>query len=162
MSVAIYGGGAIGGPSVIVKNTLASGADSGSFSAGAWRTREMNDLVHNEIGASLAANRLFLPIGRYYAQVGAIGRKCDAHQVQLWHVPGALGFALFLGECHAASGTNGGQTMATASGYFDLAVANNVEVQHRGSTSQSSRAFGLETGFGNNWSNLVLNLWKVA
>ncbi len=49
-----------------VQDQKAQGTDGGTFTTGAWRTRDLNTVLKNEIsGASLAGNRVTLPAGIY-------------------------------------------------------------------------------------------------
>ena len=48
------------------------GTQGGAFTAGAWQTRDLNTVLTNTItGASLTANQITLPAGKYYVEASA-------------------------------------------------------------------------------------------
>lgn len=51
---------------------LHKGTHGGTFTAGAWRTRDLNTVLTNTIsGASLSNNQITLPAGKYYVEASA-------------------------------------------------------------------------------------------
>ena len=55
-----------------IRDEKAQNTAGGTFTSGAWRTRDLNTVKTNEItGASLAANQITLPAGTYWVEWSA-------------------------------------------------------------------------------------------
>ena len=56
-------------PFLHIQDQKPQGTHGGTFTSGAWRTRDLNTVLTNTItGASLATNQITLPAGKYYVE----------------------------------------------------------------------------------------------
>lgn len=149
-------------PTLLVEDHKTSGTAGGTFTAGDWRTRDLNTAVVNTItGASLASNQVTLPAGTYEvvarspAQDGA--GTANPHQARLYDVTN--GAELLRGTSqNTGYGIN---TVSVIQGRFTLAATAALEVQHRITTTRSTDGFGRAASFGTEiYTQLLLR--KVA
>jgi len=127
------------------QETQSSGTPGGTFSAGAWRTRTLNDEVFDDIGASVGTNQVTLPAGTYEVRASAPGYQCGRHVIRLQNVSDATTVAE--GEC-AFSGegylvTNRSELLDR----FTITASKVFELQHRCDDSQATNGFGVNNGF---------------
>ena len=144
-----------------VQDEKASGVGGGSFSAGAWRTRDLNTVKVNQIsGASLATNQVTLPAGTYFAQWSAPGYIIDRHQTKLRNVTDSTD--LGMGASHFGYSVAPDFVSSDSSGstYFVLAGTKVLELQHRCETG-SAGGFGVDSGFTTNNVYGRLTIWKL-
>lgn len=144
-----------------------SGTDGGTFTAGDWRTRDINTTVTNEItGASLASNQITLPAGTYYIEarspVYSGGSALSNHQARLRDITGSsdllLGSSEIVIQGAASTGSSG---RSYISGRFTLSVESDLEIQHRCTVTASNNGFGAGAGFGTEVFTDV-KIWKVG
>ena len=63
-----------------IQDQKPQGTNGGTFTSGAWRTRDLNTVLTNTItGASLADNQITLPAGKYYVEASAPAYQTFAH-----------------------------------------------------------------------------------
>lgn len=139
------------------------GTDGGTFTSGAWRTRDLNTvLVNNIVGASLNTNRITLPAGTYFIVAEAPALGCSSHVSRLEQItPSPL--TLINGTPSNSPVTNGSVVFSKMWENIILSEQVIMELQH---ICYSTRA---DVGFGAGYNmGQVLNIysdvkiWKVA
>jgi hypothetical protein len=149
------------GPTYAIFRDFKSGnASGGTFTSGAWRTRDLNTTVINNItGCSLASNQVTLAAGTYYVNATAPGRTVDNHQTRLYNTTDSaeLGFGT---DAYIAAGVNASGTSPLQT-YFTLAGEKVIELQHRCLTTRADDGFGQNNGFGTE-TYAVITIVKVA
>lgn len=117
-----------------VRDVKASGANGGTFTSGAWRTRDLNTVLANTIaGASLSSNQITLPAGTYSVEARApmyatAGAAIWAAMARLAVVAGS---AVAMGSS-TGHGGSGAYTFSASEvrGRFTLAAPSVLELQH--------------------------------
>lgn len=142
-----------------VVDQKAQNTGGGSFTSGAWRTRDLNTVRTNEItGASLASNQITLPAGTYYCEWSAPAYAADPllgtseHKTRLQNITD--GTEILIGQALRASGG----APSIGHGRFTLAAQKVIQLQHRISNNGD---FGQAT----NWSVEIysqIKIWKIA
>ena len=123
-----------------VRDEKAQNTDGGTFTAGAWRTRDLNTSKTNTIGgASLAANQVTLPAGTYWCEIKVPAHNVDQHQARLYNVTGAA--VLVIGTSESTS-TSLIQTSSWIRGRFTLTASSALEVRHWCITTRADTGFG--------------------
>lgn len=139
-----------------------SGAASGTFTSGAWRTRNLSAEV-SDVGnhAVLAANQVTLKAGTYRFRGIAPAHKVDGHQVRLQNITAGTTIAFGTSAyCSSAAGLGTeNNTYSEVVGRVTFAVDSVVELQHQCVTTQATDGFGLFAGFGGNVYS-SLEFWK--
>ena len=73
----------------LFQDQKADGTSGGTFTSGAWRDRDMNTEVYNNIpGLSLNVSngQLTIPAGEYIIKTKAMAYKCGAHQTRIYNL----------------------------------------------------------------------------
>jgi hypothetical protein len=146
VGVGVSGGGAAASGSIVIARDLkAANTPGGTFTAGAWQTRDLNTLENpHAVAASLATNQLTLPAGiwRFWATAAA-GNGVLRHQLRLRDITAAA--TAVLGK----SAAQGGSTITHSffTGRYESLVETIYELQHRCSTTVATSGFGLAVNF---------------
>lgn len=138
---------------LIVADEKPAGTSGGTFTSGAWRTRDLNTVRYNTItGASLASNQITLPAGTYYISASAPaytnGHNIDNHKAKLRNITTStdtligtsesFSNAQYLGQAHL-------QTRSFIVGVFTIEGETTFEIQHRCYETQNNTGFGKES-----------------
>lgn len=143
-----------------VRDEKTSGVAGGSFTSGAWRTRDLNQSKTNTItGASLSSNQITLPTGSYWIDASAPAIKVDSHRVRLYNTTASA--EILLGTTEYAVNTVDAHTRSFVRGAFTLSGSSVLELQHRCTTTYNTNGFGLASGLGTEvYAEVVI--WKTA
>jgi hypothetical protein len=148
-----------------VQDRKAAGAAGGTFTSGAWRTRDLNTVVANNIsGASLATNQVTLPAGTYFVEGMASAFGVAGCVSRLYNTTASA--VLLTGNALRSTDIAGSlqvNVVNVISGVFTLAGSSVVELQHVGQQTYATNGFGLCTDLGqahNIYSDL--KIWKLA
>ena len=116
-----------------IQDQKAQGVQGQSLSSGAWRTKDLNTVVTNEIsGASLATNQITLPAGTYWADISSpvYGQpNASLHKAKLYNITDAAN--TIIGTSERCSHSSNSSTCSFITGKFTIAGAKVFEVQHR-------------------------------
>jgi hypothetical protein len=122
-------------------DTKASSTTGGTFTSGAWRTRDLQTTQSNSItGCSLASNQITLPAGTFRITGFAPATFVDRHQTRIYNITGSA--MLILGMSAYNEGNVGSVGASFFDGVVTLASSTVIELQHYGQTTQSSFGFG--------------------
>lgn len=145
-----------------VRDEKSNGTDGGTFTSGAWRTRDLNTVKTNEItGASLSNDQITLPAGTYFCQAKAAAHESlQANKLRFRNVTDSttelVGLPLDLSDT-AQTGA-----IATVEGRFEIAGEKTFELQHRAQSGASTTGFGQATSFGEVEVYADVLIWKVG
>lgn len=146
---------------ILLRDEKAAGTDGGSFTAGAWQTRELNTKVV-DVGsyAALSANQITLPAGTYRCRIQCPAYAVNKHQARLYNVTNAA--VLLLGSSQRnASASALFVVPSIIAGRFTLATTKVLEVQHRCETTQAGSGLGQSSGFDTEIYTIA-EFWKEA
>jgi hypothetical protein len=132
----------------------------GTFTSGAWRTRDINTSQFNNItGASIASKQITLPSGTFMVVATAPFQRVDQN---------ALRFQNITDTSTTINGQNAYTDSATAvcgsaylSGTFTIAASKTFELQHRCVTTRGGDGFGPSNSFTTD-VYAVVSIWKVG
>lgn len=151
-------------------------SQGGTFSAGAWRTRQLNAVADNGLNIQVANNRMTMDAGVYYVEGWAACQGVRANVLKLINV--TTNQDLLIGPSVMSSVTENpadvqANTYTPIDGYFVLESQAAVQLQHLCLVTKSSNGFGA-VGAGVVGSTLTqanlgmparlvnLKLWKVG
>lgn len=169
----IIGGSGDGGIGVLsvdallhVEDQKPAGTDGGTFTAGAWRTRDLNTVMTNTIaGASLASNQVTLPAGEYWVEATIPGVAVSTGMrmvARLYDVANSVQL-IQSNDGSASPSSAGGSSFNHISGIVSLSAETNFQLQHYSHQSTSNIGFGQGSDFGQGHSKFsVLKIWKVG
>ncbi len=152
-----------------VVDQKATGTNGGSFTSGAWRTRDLNTIRTNEIaGASVATNRITLPAGTYFIEWSADAASDNdstEHKTRIRNITDNT--TILVGSGGYMDGAIGLSTALIQSkscgkGRFTIAATKVIELQHQISVTQNTNGFGVAAGFGEVEVYSQVSVWKVG
>ncbi len=125
-----------------VRDEKSANTDGGTFTVGAWRTRDLNTVKTNEIsGASVASNQITLPTGTYFIRARAPAMRVGNHTAKLFDTTGTAD--LVIGSATRSVGsTADSMTDSVIMGQFTLSVESVLEIQHQGKATVADLGFG--------------------
>jgi len=131
---------------IIFVDSKAASTNGGTATSGAWRTRDITNLIINRIaGASLSTNQITLPAGTYRWVSEHPAYTVNQHQAKLYNITDTsdVGFG-------ASSYTSNTESITTNSKIvreFTIASSKVFEVQHRVSTTRATDGWGIAASF---------------
>ena len=153
------GGGGDGMPFVHIRDTKNSGTSGGTFTSGAWRTRDLTEKkVDTDNICTLAANQFTLPAGTYRMIARAPGNRVGWHQAWLYNVDTEE--KIMIGSNAFTYASAAVQTDSWLIGRFTIAVETTFEIQHRCGTTRSSDGFGRTNDWTGNEIYTEVLLWQ--
>lgn len=136
-----------GSPSAVVIDEKAAGTQGGTFTSGAWRTRDLTVIQNDPSGIvlGLAANQVTLAAGTYAFFAIAPAFRVNNHKTRLRNQTASTDIAF--GQSMISSLAEFSDNASTVFAQAVFTVQTNIAVQHRGSNTQATNGFGNATGF---------------
>ncbi len=124
------------------------GTSGGTFTSGAWRTRDLQtEIADTNLLASVAANQITLEQGDYWVRASAPAYRVGGHLLRLQNITD--GSTLLRGEnAFAQTGATGSVTPALLSGRITLPTSKLLELQHQCAVTKITNGFGGQTSLG--------------
>ena len=143
-----------------VRDEKANNTAAGTFTSGAWRTRELNTIKTNEItGASLSSNQITLPTGTYYIKALVPAFNVSRHQAVLYNTTDSS-FDL-IGTSEFVSGGTG-LSRSFVNGRFTISAQKTFELQHQCETTDGGNGLGVKSTFGQVCVYAEVQIWRTA
>jgi hypothetical protein len=120
---------------------------SGTFTTGAWRTRDLNTSVFNGItGCSLSSNQITLAAGTYAIIATGPAYDCNRHQLRLRNITDST--TTLTGDSnYLRSFADPSAGAANLSGAFTIAGTKVFELQHINQQTSTTNGFGVAANF---------------
>lgn len=145
----------------IICDEKADTAEGGTFTSGAWRTRDLNTTIADPDSiVSIASNQFTLGAGSYLIEASAPGFDTDRHQARLYNVTTAT--VVQYGQNMYAHSTYNGANNATLFARVTIAGSTTFEIQHRCQTTKSNNGFGVDNSFGETSIFTIVKIFKEA
>jgi hypothetical protein len=144
-----------------IRDEKAAGTQGGTFTNGAWRTRDLNTVKTNTItSASLASNQITLPAGTYFIQGHAPSMRVEGNITRIYNITDSS--QVSLGQNNHSGGVSGQSGISTVSCIVTITATKVFELQHYSQTTTATLGFGVrnETGQGEVYSEILI--WKVG
>lgn len=143
-----------------VKDVKSAASFGGTFTSGAWRTRDLNTLTGDTSFISLATNVITLDAGTYTVHSTAPAANVNGHLSRLQNTSDAT--TALLGSSEYINSASSSNSFSVMIGEFTIAAEKDFELQHRCQTSAASFGFGLSTNFSvdNTFSQIAIT--KIA
>lgn len=145
---------------VLFKDSKLTGTASGTFTGGAWQTRDLNTTQNSQSWASLSANQVTLNAGTYLVEGEANAFKVDQHQTRIRDITNSADLVLGMGA-NCSSSSNIEQSSSIV-GTFTLAGSTVIELQDQCQTTQATNGFGLDPGIGSSNIFSTLKITKIS
>lgn len=135
-------------PTATFRDEKSSGNAGGTFTAGAWRTRDLNITQFNNItSASLASNQITLPAGTFNVYVTAPCFDVGHQQARFYNITDSAEAVLGVSN-YTRNGATATSSYGLAAGTFTITGSKVFEVQHRCDVTGTSNGFGVEVSWG--------------
>ena len=122
-------------------------ADGGTFSDGAWRTRNINHTIRDEddIVSSISSDQFTLVAGDYLIRWTAPAENVNRNTSRLYNATDSAvvgtGTTIFLSNGISTEVTGS----STGTAYVSISAPKAFEIQHYGQTSRSTTGFGMKS-----------------
>ena len=131
----------------LIADVKSSNADAGTFTSGAWRTRDLNTELSDEDSlVSISSNQFTLVAGTYMIVFSAPAHNANSHQTRLYNISTSAnvqyGQACYTGSSSSITSYSRGVARLT------IASSTVFEIQHR--CASSTNTFGLGVGSSGN------------
>jgi hypothetical protein len=121
-----------------------TGTHGGTFTSGAFRTRDINTSQHNTIsGASIASNQITLGAGTYLFSASCPGISINQHATRLYNITDSA--VTILGSSEYTDQAINSQTRSFIQGIFTIAGTKVFEVQGQCQSTKATTGFGQAT-----------------
>ena len=127
-----------------VKDVKSSGTNGGTFTSGAWQTRDLNTITGSSEIVSLSSNQFTLQTGRYSIEAQGMAYGVNNHQIKLYNTTDSNDVILGL----SAYSSNSQPNSSSLFGEIEINEPKVFELQHQGALTQASNGFGIATSFG--------------
>ena len=148
----ISGGVAVSGiydAYVCIRDKKTLGTDGGTFTSGAWRTRDINEEQADTAGiCAIAANQITLAVGTYTCLIFCPAMGVVRNQAKLYNVTD--GVDILMGSVAYVHPSVGGfveSGYAIVAGRFTLAAQKVLEIQHQCEYTCATTGFGAACSF---------------
>jgi len=145
----------------IICDEKTNGTAGGTFTSGAWQTRDLNTEIADPDGiVSISNNQFTLGAGTYLIEASANAHDVNRHQTRIYNATDSsvvqYGMNELLGTGDTTSSTN------LVVGRVTITAATAFEIQHRCQSSKTSTGFGVANSFGNVEIYTVVKIFKEA
>ncbi|MDD4924288.1 MAG: hypothetical protein PHF74_05585 [Dehalococcoidales bacterium] len=130
----------------IIVDQKDANTDGGTFTADAWRTRDLNTVQYDGIGVTVGSNQITVPAGTYYIEAEVPAEHVRHHKAILYDVTNSD--TLIVGGNNYSRSTDGSALFGDLRGVVTLAAETILEIRHRCGTTQSTTGFGSACNFG--------------
>lgn len=127
----------------LIRDEKSAGSNGGTFTSGAWRTRDLNTESFDPDGiVSISANQFTLGAGTYFIYARAPAYSCDHHQAKIANISDTTD--AIIGAKYSINAVNV-VVDAIVQGRITIAATKTFELQHQCQTTKTTDGFG--TGF---------------
>lgn len=129
-----------------VVDQKAEAVQGGTFTSGAWRTRDLNTIQWDDdsLIASLAANRITLVAGTYECRIHAPAYTVSGNRIRLQNITDAT--TVVTGASGQHTNNSNGTSDAWIFNRFTIAASKALEVQHVCQVTSNTYGFGVAMG----------------
>lgn len=143
-------------PYVHLQDQKAQNTDGGTFTSGAWRTRDLTTEVEDTHSlASLASNQITLAAGTYRVRIDMPGVQVDGFRARLQNITDSTTVPLKSTNGYSSSAATQAWSSCVIAGRFTISTTKTFEVQGWCQTTRSTYGFGLK-------SNIDVEVYTVA
>lgn len=143
-----------------VKDVKSSGTNGGTFTSGAYRTRDLNTLEGDTSFISLnGSNQITLSKGKYEIEAITPGFAIQNHKCKIYNITTSADVKI-----GKSSHSNSGAPQVTDSSVMaevDISSSNTYEIRHRCTNTGTNTGFGLPTTYGDSEVYTMVKITKV-
>ena len=145
----------------IIGDQKSSTTAGGTFTSGAWRTRDLNTEISDPDGiVSISNNQFTLAAGTYLIKASAPGHRVNAHMIRLYNDTDSA--TVVHGTSEWSHNSYATTTRSFLSTRFTISGTKVFEIQHRCSTTYNTIGYGRVSTFGNTETFTLVEIYKEA
>ena len=145
----------------IICDQKAAATAGGTFTSGAWQTRELNTTIADPDSiVSIANDQFTLQAGSYFIESSAPAYHCDRHQTRLYNATASS--VVQAGQPMYCSDADNVNNFSNIFSRVTLTSSTAFEIQHRCEQSHTGNGFGVEGNFGESSIYTVVKIYKEA
>jgi hypothetical protein len=130
----------------IIADQKAQNTNGGTFTLGAWRTRDLNTEIADPDGiVSISANQFTLGAGSYLIRWSPLARRVERHQSRLYDVTGAA--AVEVGISNYSNPAYYGGNISVGAARVSPGSSNVYRIEHYAEATEASDGFGIAVNF---------------
>jgi len=127
----------------VIYDQKPAATQGGTFTSGAWRTRDLNTIEGDTGVVSISSNQFSLQAGSYMIYATAPARDVDQHQTRLYNVTTSSVAAVGTAEKVSKGAQCPTSVLSTT---LNIGSASTFELQHKCLTSFGTSGFGTSSG----------------
>jgi hypothetical protein len=144
----------------IIADQKSSNTTGGTFTSGAWRTRDLQTEIADPDGiVSISSEQFTLAAGTYLIKWGAPAYLCSSHQTRLYNVTDAA--SVGVGQSSYSNATYNGYSTSYGSARTVITGSKAFTIEHRCETTSATYGFGVALNAGLEQYTLV-EIFKEA
>jgi len=136
-----------------------SGTEGGTFTSGAWQTRELTNTYGDTSFVSLSSNQFTLPKGKYIIEASAPVYRVQRHRTAIYNVTDSTYEAYGTTEIAWDSDTTGNRSFVEV--VIDISATKTFELRHRCALTKTTDGFGKAASFGVNEVHATVKITKI-
>ena len=144
----------------VIKDVKANNTEGGTFTNGAWQTRDLNTQEGDTSFASVGSNQITLQPGTYIIEGAVPAFSVDRHKAKLYNITDSLDTVIGTSEDCAASSLVANSSFIK--GEFTITSAKTFELQHRGGVTKATNGFGVASNFSVDEVYSILKITKIG
>ena len=158
------GGGGLFDAYALIRDEKSVGTPGGTFTSGAWRTRDLNtEAFDTDSIVSISSNQFTLAGGTYFINARAPGFDCDWHKAKLRNVTDSTDDIVGSSAYGTSNDAAPGQSDSIVQGRITIASAKTFEIQHQClTTSGATNGFGVPSNFSVIEVYTEVEIWREA
>ena len=136
----------------VIADVKASNGDAGTFTSGAWRTRDLNTELSDEDSlVSISSNQFTLVAGTYLIVFSAPAHNANSHQTRLYNISTSLNVQY--GQASYSGSTASMTTYSRGVARLTIASSSVFEIQHRCASTTSTYGLGVGSSGAMDWGS---------
>jgi hypothetical protein len=145
----------------IICDQKADTVDGGTFTSGAWQTRDLNTEIADPDGiVSISSNQFTLGAGTYLIEASAPAHDTGRHQTRIYNASDSSVVQYGMGELVGTGDTVSSTSLVV--GRVTITASKAFEIQHQCQSTKSSTGFGVGTDFGGVEIYTLVRIYKEA
>ena len=128
-----------------IKDVKPNGTSGGTFTSGAWQTRDLNTLEGDTEFVSLSSNQFTLEPGKYEIEASAPAFIVNYHKLKLRDATNSTD--VIIGQSRYCDQTNIVENTGVLEGSMEITISTTFEIQHRCSDTKAGDGFGVASSF---------------
>ena len=160
----IKDGGALGGDYILLRDEKTQNTAGGTFTSGAWRTRDINTVV-SDVGGHCSlpgSNVIRLAAGTYRYRIAPTAEYVGRNKARLYDVTASAIVANGEGaSVYSAVGAGVTTAISWLVGVFTIASQNDFRIEHQCGTTNATNGFGQQSNFDKEIYTIA-EFWRVG